>query len=156
LRDWIGAVSRSAGSLLPDHIATGVLTLIDRLPPGDGLCHTDLHPGNVIMTADGPRIIDWACALRAHTIFDIGRCHVTLSELVPEGSDPKLLRAINATLQSEYARLARVSLAELTKTMEPQLPILRAFVLLQQRPASPAQRERLIQRIAAALLSEDG
>src|SRR5690348_5104403 len=71
LRDWFDAVSQLSGDILPEHIATGVLTLIDRLPPEDGLCHADLHPGNVIMTADGPRIIDWACALRASAVFDI-------------------------------------------------------------------------------------
>jgi Ser/Thr protein kinase RdoA (MazF antagonist) len=155
LRDWIDTASRFSGDLLPKHITTGVLTLIDRLPPGDGLCHADLHPGNVIMTADGPKIIDWVCAVRAPGVFDIGRCHVTLSELSPEDADPERPRAINAAVQSEYARLAGMSPAELTATMQPYLPILRAFVLLQRRPASPAQRERLIQRIAAALLSED-
>jgi Ser/Thr protein kinase RdoA (MazF antagonist) len=154
LRDWIDVASRRSGELLPQHIASGVLTLIDRLPPGDGLCHADLHPGNVIMTADGPRIIDWVCALRARAVFDIGRCHVTVSELVPDGADPEPPRALNAALQSEYARLAGMSPAELTAMMQPYLPILRAFVIL-QRPSSPAQRERLIQRIAAALLSED-
>jgi hypothetical protein len=33
------------------------------------------------------------------------------------------------------------------EAMQPYLPILRAFVLLQRRPATPAQRERLIQRV---------
>jgi Ser/Thr protein kinase RdoA (MazF antagonist) len=155
LRDWIDTASRSSGDLLPEHLATGVLTLIDRLPPDDGLCHADLHPGNVIMTAGGPRIIDWVCAARAPAIFDIGRCHVTLSELVPEDADPEPPRAINAAVQSEYARLTGMSPAELTATMQPYLPILRTFVLL-QRPSTPVQRERLIQRIATALLSEDG
>jgi len=37
--------------------------------------------------------------------------------------------------------------------MWPYLPILRAFVLSQRRPATPAQRERLIQRIEAAVRS---
>jgi len=40
------------GTIPPD-IATGILTLIERLAPGDGLCHGDIHPGNVIMTAEG-------------------------------------------------------------------------------------------------------
>jgi Ser/Thr protein kinase RdoA (MazF antagonist) len=155
LRGWIDAASRTSRDILPEHIATGVLTLIDRLPPEDGLCHADLHPGNVIMTADGPRIIDWACALRASAAFDIARAHVSLSELVPEDADPEPPRAINAAVQSEYARLAGMSPAALTEAMQPYLPILRAFVLLQRRPATPAQRERLIQRIAAALRSED-
>jgi tRNA A-37 threonylcarbamoyl transferase component Bud32 len=153
LREWIEVSSRRSGGLLPEHVALGVLTLIDRLSPGDGLCHTDLHPGNVIMTAEGPKIIDWVCALRAHPVFDIGRAHITLSELIPEGADTEVHRLIDEAVQSEYARLAGRSSEELTAAMEPYLPILRAFVLL-QRPTTPVQRERLIQRIAAALLSE--
>src|SRR5258705_11348411 len=47
LRDWIDAVSRTSRDIPPEHIATGVPTLIDRLPPEDRLCHTDLHPGTV-------------------------------------------------------------------------------------------------------------
>jgi Ser/Thr protein kinase RdoA (MazF antagonist) len=147
--------SRTSRDILPEHIATGVLSLIDRLPPDDGLCHADLHPGNVIMTADGPRIIDWGCALRASGVFDIARAHFCLSELGPEGADPDPPRAINAAVQSAYARLAGKSPAALTEAMQPYLPILRAFVLFQRRPATPAQRERLIQRIGAALHSKD-
>jgi Ser/Thr protein kinase RdoA (MazF antagonist) len=154
LRDWIDAVSRTSRDRLPEHIATGVLTLIDRLPPEDGLCHADLHPENVIMTADGPRIIDWTCALRASGVFDIARAHICLSELVPEDADPEPPRAINAAVQSGYAQLAGMSPAALMVAMEPYLPILRAFVLLQRRPATPTQRERLIQRIEVALRSE--
>jgi hypothetical protein len=45
LRDWIDAASQTSRYILPKHIVTGVLTLIDRLPPGDRLCHADLHPG---------------------------------------------------------------------------------------------------------------
>ena len=146
---------RGTQPTLSKHLAAGVLTLIDRLPPGDGLCHADLHPGNVIMTADGPKIIDWACALRAPAVFDIGRAHVTLSELVPAEVDPEPPRAIKAAMQSEYARLAGISSAKLTAAMQSYLPILRAFVLLQQRPATPAQRQRLIQRIEAAVGPED-
>jgi hypothetical protein len=59
LRAWMDIWLRSARGMLPDHIATGVVALIERLQPGDGLCHGDLHPGNVIMTAEGPRLIDW-------------------------------------------------------------------------------------------------
>jgi len=36
LRDWLGALQISGGSL-PDRIATGILALIERLQPGDGL-----------------------------------------------------------------------------------------------------------------------
>src|SRR6516225_5916579 len=60
----------------------------DRAPAaGDGLCHADLHPGNVIMTADGPRIVDWTGAVRAPAAFDLGCCHIALTELAPEVAD---------------------------------------------------------------------
>jgi streptomycin 6-kinase len=155
LRDWFAAVSRHSGDMLPKHIATGVLTLIERLPPADGLCHGDLHLGNVIMTADGPKIIDWVASIRAGAALDLARCHVTHSELVyaPEGTDPKRPRAFNAAVQSEYARLAGMSAAALTAVMEPYLPILRAFALA-ERATNPVRRQGLIQRIEAALRSE--
>ena len=156
LRDWFDAVSRLSGGMLPKHIATGVLTLIERLPPGDALCHNDLHLGNVIMTADGPRIIDWLATVRAGAALDLGRCHVTTTELVyePEGTDPERPRALNAAVQSEYARLAGMSLAALTAAMELYLPILRAIALADP-VTHPARRERLIQRVEATLRSED-
>jgi hypothetical protein len=155
LRRWIDFASQASREILPQYIATGVLTLIDRLPPGDGLCHSDLHPGNVVMTADGPRIIDWACALRASGVFDIARVHISLTELVPDDADPIRPRVINDTVQSEYARLSGLSRATLTEAMQPYLPIVRAFVLLQRRPATIAQRKQLIQHIEAILHLED-
>jgi Ser/Thr protein kinase RdoA (MazF antagonist) len=155
LRDWFTYASRVPDGI-PEHIATGVLSLIERLAPCDALCHADLHPGNVIMTADGPRIIDWVAAVRAGAALDLGRCHVTFSELVyaPEGTDPERPRALNVAVQSEYARLAGMSQAALTAAMEPYLPILRAFALA-ERATNPARRERLIQRVEATLRAED-
>lgn len=45
-------------------------------PFGDGdgaqvLLHRDLHPQNVILTADGPRIIDWEGAARGPAVADV-------------------------------------------------------------------------------------
>lgn len=151
LRDTMAGSSRLSSGILPKHIATGILTLIERLTPGGGLCHGDLHPGNVIMTADGPRLIDWGGATRAPAGLDLACCHVILSELTPETvDDPERPRAYNAVMQSDYARLAGMSLEALTAAMEPYLPIVRVRVLL--GPAgSSALRERLIQRVEAAL-----
>jgi Ser/Thr protein kinase RdoA (MazF antagonist) len=146
-----GALRHSRG--FPEHIATGILTLIERLAPGDGLCHGDLHPGNVIMTVDGPRLIDWDGATRAPAGLDLASCHVTNSEIAPETvNDPERPRANNAAMQSEYARLAGMSSAALAAAMEPYLSIIRVRALL--GPAgSPALRERLIQRLEATLRS---
>ncbi|WP_271500136.1 phosphotransferase [Bradyrhizobium sp. CCBAU 11357] len=126
----------------------------DRPPrPGDELCHCDLHTDNVIMTADGPRLIDWTLAVRAPAAYDLACCHVSLSEIAPERVDnPQRPRAINAAAQSEYARLAGTSQATLTAAMEPYLPIARARILL--GGVFPALREWLIQRIEVAVPPE--
>ena len=50
LRDSMdGSLLLFSGGTIPKHIATGILALIERLRPGDGLCHGDLHPENVII-----------------------------------------------------------------------------------------------------------
>ena len=150
LRDYVHASLRHSGDMLPNHIATGIRARIDRLRPGDGLCHGDLHPGNVIMTAEGPRLVDWISTVRAPAAFDLAYIHISLTELAPEIADnPERPRAVNRAAQSEYARLAGTSVAALTAAMEPYFPIAR--VLIVRGDALPALRERLIQRIEAEL-----
>ncbi|WP_245163237.1 aminoglycoside phosphotransferase family protein [Bradyrhizobium vignae] len=154
LREYMEAELRHDDGKLPKHVATDVLALIERLSSDDRLCHCDLSPGNVIMTAEGPKLVDWTFVMRAPAAVDLGFLHVILSELAPEIADnPERPRATNAAAQSEYARLAGTSLAELTAAMEPYLPIVRTFVVLGN--VVPSLRERLIQRIEAGLRSED-
>ena len=153
MREYMEAQLRHDGGKLPKHVAIEILALIDRLPPGDGLCHCDLSPGNVIMTAEGPRLVDWFAAMRAPAALDLAFLHVILAELAPEIADnPERPRATNAAAQSEYARLAGMSLPELTAAIEPYLPIVRSFVVLGN--VAPSLRERLIQRIEAGLRAE--
>jgi hypothetical protein len=154
LRDLIDAL-RLSSDTIPKHIATGIPTLFERLRPGDGLCHVDPHPGNVIITADGPRLVDWTWTVRAPAALDLGCCHIMLSEFAPTvADDPERPRAVTAAVQSEYARLAGMSPAALTAAMEPYLPIVYAFYLLVEA-APAALRERLIHRVEAALRPED-
>jgi len=153
LRDFIGALLQGSEGTLPKHFVTAIPALIERLRPGDGLCHVDPHPGNVIMTANGPRLIDWTFAVRAPAALDLGFCHIMLSEFAPTAVDnPARPRAVNAAVQSEYARLAGISPTALTAAMEPYLPVVCVFYLLVR--AFPAQREWLIQRVEASLRSE--
>ena len=155
LRDWMGHALQGSGDRIPEHIVSGILRLIDRLSPEGGLCHCDLHPGNVIITAEGPRLIDWLGTMRAPAALDLAVCHILLSEILPDlADDPERPRRLNAAVQSEYARLAGISQAALAAAVEPCLPIVSGFVLLGEW-VGPAQRERLIQRVEAALRPED-
>jgi uncharacterized protein (TIGR02172 family) len=45
--------------------------LLDDLPEGSSICHGDFHPGNVIITACGPVIIDWDTATRGNPLGDV-------------------------------------------------------------------------------------
>ncbi len=153
LRQAMDARLQFAGDVLPERIITGVFALTEHLAPDDVLCHSDLHPRNVIMTAQGPRLIDWLGAARAPVAYEIAQCHVLMSELDPEHDDDPEGGPINSALQAEYARLAGMAPAALTAAMEPYLPIVRVFLFL--GGAMPDVRERLIQRVEAALRSED-
>src|ERR1043166_2832891 len=122
VREYMEHELRFDDGKVPKRIATEILALIDRLSAGDGLCHCDLSPGNVIMTAEGPRLVDWSGARRGPAALELGFLHVILSEVGPEIADnPERPRATNAAAQSEYARLAGMSLAELTAAMQPYL-----------------------------------
>ncbi len=149
LSDQVGGRVLLAGDALPKTIAAGALALIERLPPQDVLSHGDLHPGNVMMTAEGPRLIDWTGAMRAPAALDLAVCHIIHAELAPEIVDA----GVNAAMQAEYARLAGMTPAALTAAMAPCLPIIRILVLL--GAPSPSLRERMIERVEAALRAAD-
>lgn len=155
LRQAMDARLRFAGGLVPERIVTGVLALIEHLAPHDVLCHSDLHPGNVIMTAQGPRLIDWLGAARAPAAYEIAQCHVLTAELDLEYADDPERAPVSSALQAEYARLAGITPAALTSAMQPYLPIVRVFLLLSgARHDLPDVRERLLRRVEAALSPE--
>ena len=152
LRQAMDARLQFAGKVLPERMITGAFALIEHLAPDGVLCHSDLHPRNVIMTAQGPRLIDWLGAARAPAAYEIAQCHVLIAELDPEHADDPERATVNSALQAEYARLAGMAPAALTAAIQPYLPIVRVFLLL--GGAMPDVRERLIQRVEAALRSE--
>ena len=44
---------------LPPSLTERILAALAKEPDGTAVCHGDLHPDNVLLTGDGPRIIDW-------------------------------------------------------------------------------------------------
>lgn len=151
VRDWVGSWLQGSRGRLPTHVATGVGALTARLSPADELCHGDLHPGNVIMTAEGPRLVDWSHAVRASAAFDLAQGHMVLADLAAEvADDPERPRAVNAATQLEYARLAGITPAALTAAIESYLPIVRTLFLI--GGALPAMRQRLLERIETAIM----
>lgn len=60
------------------------------LPRGAALLHGDLHPGNVLMTADGPVAIDWFDASIGHPVGDIVRSSLLMRPFGDGGDPPHL------------------------------------------------------------------
>lgn len=157
LRGWMERAFRRAGDIAPKHIASGALSLIDRLHrPDDGLCHGDIHPGNVIMTADGPHLIDWTFSIRAPVALDHALTHISLTEFALDVTDnPRRPLAVNAAAQAEYARLTGKPAAMLNRDMEAWLPIaIVRYFLLMGGPASERWR-RMMLRAEMALQPRD-
>jgi hypothetical protein len=61
------------------------LATLDQLPDGEALCHNDYHPDNILMTEEGPVIIDWITATRGDPMADVART----SLLLQIGSPPQ-------------------------------------------------------------------
>lgn len=151
LREHTTALLRRSGETLPAPIADAVIPLLDRLPPCDDFCHGDLHSGNVIMSPEGPKLIDWTGAIRAPAAYDLASCHMLLAEFIhPSVVDPERLQGVDTALQAEYARLTGSTLAALREAVETYMPIVCVNALL-GGAWTGALRERMIERVEAAL-----
>lgn len=65
-------------SALPARIKPEVLDALSDLADDDRLCHGDLHPGNVVVTGDTLRPIDWFDAAAGTPAADLARTCVLL------------------------------------------------------------------------------
>ena len=74
----------------------------DGLGSGDRLVHFDLHPLNVLMSADGPVVIDWANAARDDGLNDVAASYVLLT--CPQMPGP---RALGIAIQPVRLLLAK-------------------------------------------------
>ena len=85
---------------LPDH---ELPTAVDD-PDDDGgtLVHLDLHPNNVVLTADGPIVIDWSNAGVGVAGLDAANTWLTLSAGQPDGS--ALINAVVAVGRRFFVR----------------------------------------------------
>ena len=90
--------------------ASGLAGIDLPLPFGDGdaLLHRDLHPINVILTPDGPVIIDWESAACGPPIADVAMTWVIIgfSDVPGDGVSAAVVRAGQSILTRTFARAA--------------------------------------------------
>ncbi len=68
-------LERSIGAAagLAPAVREAALRAAGELPEDSRLCHGDFHPGNIILSARGPVVIDWPDARRGHPAGDVAR-----------------------------------------------------------------------------------
>jgi hypothetical protein len=55
-----------------------VMQTLQNLPDGNALCHFDFHPDQVMMTRQGPVILDWMNASQGHPMADVARTDILM------------------------------------------------------------------------------
>ena len=126
----------------------------DRSPAaGRRACHCDLHPGNVIMTAEGPRLLDWTVAIARPPPSTLGSA--TSSFRARPGSR----RQSGAAARDQCGPAVRVRAAgrHVPRGADggDQSYLPSSASCSSSGGAVPALRERLMQRVEAALRPED-
>lgn len=80
--------------------------ILEHLPEGNTLCHYDFHPGNIILSSEGPIIIDWLNALVGHETADVARTSMMLQSNTLPPNAPKILirRELRELFHEEYVK----------------------------------------------------
>jgi aminoglycoside phosphotransferase (APT) family kinase protein len=83
-----------------DASLAGALDLMPARTETPRLCHGDLHPSNVIVSREGPVLVDWFDASRGDRVADVARSSLTMlgeGATTPShlpGSDPRTLEVL--------------------------------------------------------------
>lgn len=73
-----------SGKRLTEDIRSRTLRYLEALPDGQGICHGDFHPQNVMVDQEGAmNVIDWVEAGSSHPACDAARTFMNLSCLPP-------------------------------------------------------------------------
>ncbi|WP_164156288.1 aminoglycoside phosphotransferase family protein [Sandarakinorhabdus rubra] len=153
LEQTLAGLARRSPERLPADILSALAVHLRQMPARQALCNADLHPGNVIVSAQGPRLIDWLGTVAAVPAFDLAMSQLIMTELVPHmAGDLKRTQDLNTALQHEYTARAGVTPAAWNDALAVHLPVARAFALL--TGSFPVLRPQLLANVVASLVSD--
>ena len=149
-REWLESAVQRAPLLAAD-VKDRVLQALDRLPDGDAVCHGDYHPDNILMSPQGPVVIDWMNATRGNPLADVARtslmCRVGAS---PPGAS-SLVRLATRLGQGAFHRLylreysARRPFDH--EQLETWIPVVAATRLAEHIPEEERQLVTLVEKL---------
>jgi aminoglycoside phosphotransferase (APT) family kinase protein len=101
------------------------------LPDGNATLHGDYHPGDILVTPDGPKVIDWGEASRGDAAADIAR---TMVLLTPESAavavpHPGTISTFISDFANAYiVRCLQVTSATIETITAWRLPVIAAWL----------------------------
>jgi uncharacterized protein (TIGR02172 family) len=131
---------------LKDELRTRVLSGLDGLPNGNKLCHGDYHPGNVLLTRNGPMVIDWVTASSGRPWTDVARTNMLLSigaKAAGKMVHP-LIRMMIRLFQRTYERRYLALVPDTAHELQRWMPVIAAARLDEN---IPAERDALLKMI---------
>jgi Ser/Thr protein kinase RdoA (MazF antagonist) len=97
---------------LPEGIRAALLRSLSELPAGEQLCHGDFHPGNVMLTAREPVIIDWIDVTLGNPLADVARTSILLlgeaHNMATSAVARALIRLFHRVYLNEYVRMSSI------------------------------------------------
>ena len=152
-REYLKTIIRDRISL-PVHMKKTLLELLEQLSDGNALCHLDFHPDNIIVSSQGPVIIDWVTAGSGNPFADVARTSLILRVGVAPGVGPVLRRLmilaasfLNSIYLKRYGQVALFSPEEMNKW----LPLVASARLAE---TIPGEKRALLEIIKAGLSSQ--
>lgn len=144
LKDDVAKRLERADSV-PADLKDALLSLLRDLPDGDAFCHGDLHSSNVIMSAEGPVLIDWPNAALGHPLADVART-IAVIEAAGGAQDAPWGEFLHA-----HVRAYRASDGWWDgRTLRGWVTIQRAHRI---SAAVPEERERLLRKLRRAVVA---
>jgi len=134
-----------AGQLSPE-LRQAALDALARLPDSSALCHGDFHPDNVLMSPQGPIVIDWDGATRGNPAADVARTSLMIRTGHPTPRPAlawlveRFRRPFHSLYMKKYASLRTVDTRELAAW---ELPVAAARLA----DCIPAEEQHLVRII---------
>lgn len=63
---------------LDDNLRKFAMDTLEALSDGKAICHLDFHPGQIMLTQDGPKVLDWMTALKGDPHADVAQTLVLM------------------------------------------------------------------------------
>ena len=88
--------NRLMSELVPGDVRDSALAQLDQLPAGNGLCHCDFHPANLLPTRDGYAVIDWTGGSRGEPAADVAQTRLLIALGAVPADAPRAVRWLQA------------------------------------------------------------